>query len=125
MPSLVEHSAEALEEPSRGIPESFKKRVAMFQQIHTYTELRRQIHDDLRLQHPEWVQPNGESPMCDSYEARLRAARCFDANEHKTCAGIADDIPDASCAGAAINAGAVKIVAVYCNLDTAQVEMLK
>jgi len=40
-------------------------------QIHTYTELRQQIHDDLRIQHPEWVQPNGESPMCDSYEGRL------------------------------------------------------
>jgi hypothetical protein len=39
--------------------------------MHTYTELRQQIHDDLRLQHPEWVQPNGESPICDSYEARL------------------------------------------------------
>jgi hypothetical protein len=40
-------------------------------QIHTYAELRQQIHDDLRLQHPEWIQPNGESPICDSYEARL------------------------------------------------------
>ena len=40
-------------------------------QIHTYTELRQQIHHDLRVQHPEWIQPNGESPMCDSYEARL------------------------------------------------------
>jgi len=40
-------------------------------QIHTYTELRQQIHDDLRIQHPEWVQPNGECPLCDSYEARL------------------------------------------------------
>ena len=40
-------------------------------QIHTYTELLQQIHDDLRIQHPEWVQPNGESPTCDSYEARL------------------------------------------------------
>jgi hypothetical protein len=39
--------------------------------VHTYTELLQQIHDDLRFQHPEWVQPNGESPMCDSYEARL------------------------------------------------------
>ena len=29
------------------------------------------MHEDLRIQHPEWVQPNGESPMCDSYEARL------------------------------------------------------
>jgi hypothetical protein len=35
------------------------------------TELRQQIHRDLRIQHPEWIQPNGESPMCDSYEARF------------------------------------------------------
>lgn len=39
--------------------------------IHTYSELRQQIHHDLRVQHPEWILPNGESPMCDSYEARL------------------------------------------------------
>jgi len=43
----------------------------MSHQIHSYTELRQKIHDDLRLQHPEWVQPNGESPICDSYDARL------------------------------------------------------
>ena len=43
----------------------------MSSQIHTYTELRQQIHHDLRIQHPEWVQPNGESPVCDSYEARF------------------------------------------------------
>ena len=45
--------------------------LAMSHQIHTYTELRQQIHHDLRIQHPEWVQANGSSPMCDSYEARL------------------------------------------------------
>src|SRR6266480_5614744 len=45
--------------------------IAMYHQIHTYTELQQQIHDDLRIQHPEWVESNGESPMCDSYEARL------------------------------------------------------
>src|SRR5881409_4343331 len=45
--------------------------IAMSHPIHTYTELQQQIHDDLRIQHPEWVKPNGESPMCDSYEARL------------------------------------------------------
>jgi hypothetical protein len=33
--------------------------------------LRQQVHDDLRRQHPEWVLPNGECPMCDAYEARL------------------------------------------------------
>ena len=43
----------------------------MAHQVHTYTELRQQIHHDLRIQHPEWVQPNRESPMCDAYEARL------------------------------------------------------
>ena len=36
----------------------------MSPQIHTYAELRQQIHDDLRIQHPEWVEPNGESSMC-------------------------------------------------------------
>jgi len=43
----------------------------MFHQLRTYADLKKQIHDDLRIQHPEWIQPNGESPMCDSYEARL------------------------------------------------------
>jgi hypothetical protein len=38
--------------------------MAMSHQIHTYSELRQQIHDDLRIQHPEWVEPNGESLMC-------------------------------------------------------------
>ena len=40
----------------------------MTQEIHSLLE---QIHKDLRIQHPEWVQKDGESPMCDSYEARL------------------------------------------------------
>ena len=35
----------------------------MSHQIHTYTELRQQIHGALRLQHPEWVERNGESSM--------------------------------------------------------------
>jgi hypothetical protein len=71
VPPLIDYSAEALGEPFRGALESFTKSIAMSHQIHTYTEFRQQIHDDLRAQHPEWVQPNGQSPMCDSYEARL------------------------------------------------------
>ena len=51
--------------------ESFAKPMAVPHQIHTYPELLQQIHQDLRIQHPEWVEPSGESPMCDSYEARL------------------------------------------------------
>ena len=45
--------------------------MVMVRQVHTYADLRKQIHDDLRIQHPEWIEANGESPMCDSYEARL------------------------------------------------------
>ena len=40
--------------------------------IQTYAELQQQIHNDLRVQHPEWVQSDGKSPICDSYESRLR-----------------------------------------------------
>ena len=36
-----------------------------------YAELQRQMHDALRAQHPEWVRPTGESPICDSYDSRL------------------------------------------------------
>jgi hypothetical protein len=39
--------------------------------IDTYAGLLQQIRNDLRLQHPEWIQPNGQCPMCDCYEARL------------------------------------------------------
>jgi hypothetical protein len=40
------------------------KSKAVPHQTHNYTELRQQIHDDLPIQHPEWVEPNGESSMC-------------------------------------------------------------
>ena len=43
----------------------------MDHQIHTYTELQQRIHKALRIQHPEWVNSDGSSPMCDSYESRL------------------------------------------------------
>ena len=50
---------------------SLTKPTTVPHRIHTYAELRQQIHHDLRIQHPEWVQPNGESPICDSYDVRL------------------------------------------------------
>jgi hypothetical protein len=40
-------------------------------QVRTYTQLQRKIHHDLRVQHPEWIEPNGESSICDFYERRL------------------------------------------------------
>ena len=51
--------------------EVVSKSVVVDHPIHTVAELRQQIHQDLRMQHPEWIEPGGESPMCDFYEARL------------------------------------------------------
>jgi hypothetical protein len=65
------HRQGKLEKPSSSTVGSFTEPIAVPRQIHTYTELRQKIHDDLRIQHPEWVQPNGQSPMCDAYEVRL------------------------------------------------------
>ena len=45
--------------------------IATSSHIHTWSRLLQQIHNDLRIQHPESVEPNGESPICDDYEARL------------------------------------------------------
>ena len=38
-----------------------------------YVELQREMHEALRAQHPEWIQPGGDCPTCDSYESRLAA----------------------------------------------------
>ena len=43
----------------------------MSDEIHSYTQLQQHIHHALRVQHPDWVEPNGNSPTCDSYESRL------------------------------------------------------
>ena len=43
----------------------------MFDKINSYTQLQQQIHHALRVQHPDWVEPNGNCPTCDSYESRL------------------------------------------------------
>ena len=65
------HKKGKVNKPTRATHESLANAPDVSHEIHTYEELRQQIHDDLRLQHPEWIQPDGESPMCDSYEARL------------------------------------------------------
>jgi len=57
--------------PSHAIIEPFTKRSTAHDLIHTCRELRQQIRNDLRIQRHEWVQPNDESPISNSYEARL------------------------------------------------------
>jgi hypothetical protein len=36
-----------------------------------YVTLQREVHDALLAQHPEWIEPGGDSPTCDSYDARF------------------------------------------------------
>jgi hypothetical protein len=45
--------------------------ITMSDKIRSYAELRELIRLSLRAQHPEWIEPNGDSPVCDSYEARF------------------------------------------------------
>ena len=40
-------------------------------EIRSYVELQRQVHDALRVEHPEWVEASGDCPTCESYESRL------------------------------------------------------
>jgi hypothetical protein len=57
--------------PCRDTFEPSTESIAMAHELRTYANLLEQIHNDLRIQHPEWIQQDGQSPMCDSYEARL------------------------------------------------------
>jgi hypothetical protein len=53
----------------------------------SYVQLQHQIHDALREQHPEWIQPNGDCPTCESYESRFaELLSIFQSNEHKSVA---------------------------------------
>jgi len=52
-----------------------------------YVGLQQQIHDALRQQHPEWVQPNGDCPTCESYESRLaELLEIFESNGRRSVA---------------------------------------
>ena len=45
------------------------------------------LSDALVYTHPEWIEENGESPICESYESRLaELLAIFQSNEHKSVA---------------------------------------
>jgi len=57
------------------------------EEIRSYTQLQQQIHDALRVQHPEWVESNGDCPTCESYESRLaELLRLSSPGEHRSAA---------------------------------------
>jgi len=57
------------------------------EETRSYTQLQQQIHDALRVQHPDWVEPNGDCPTCESYESRLaELLRLSSPSEHRSAA---------------------------------------
>src|SRR5262245_583613 len=55
----------------RLLPNSLRWILPMLANIQSYTELRKMVRETLRRQHPEWIDANGNSRLCDYYEARL------------------------------------------------------
>jgi hypothetical protein len=50
--------------------EKVDERMTSGSRTHLY-QLQQEVHDALRVQHPEWIEPNGDCPTCESYESRL------------------------------------------------------
>src|SRR5439155_24750041 len=68
---LVGDSVVALEKTLCGSAfEPCTESTDMAHQVDTYGGLLQQIHSDLRIQHPAWIEPNGKSEQVDSYEGR-------------------------------------------------------
>jgi hypothetical protein len=38
-------------------------------EVPAYVALQREMHHALRAQHPDWIEADGKSPMCDYYES--------------------------------------------------------
>jgi hypothetical protein len=56
-------------------------------EMRSYVQLQREIHEALRKQHPEWIEPNGDCPTCESYESRFaELLDIFLSNERKSAA---------------------------------------
>jgi hypothetical protein len=50
--------------------EKVDERITNGSRMHLY-QLQQEIHDALRIQHPDWIKPNGDCPTCESYESRF------------------------------------------------------
>jgi hypothetical protein len=49
----------------------FSMKMNVPEAVQPYVQLQQQIHEALRKEHPEWIEPNGDCPMCEAYESRL------------------------------------------------------
>lgn len=70
----------------------------MSDQIHSYTELQQKIHEDLRIQHPDWIEPNGDCPTCDSYELRFAELLGLTQGSNAVSMGLSSEMTHAAAA---------------------------
>jgi hypothetical protein len=59
--------------------------------VRTYGELQRQLLKDLLVQHPEWIDAEGNCPTCDEYERRFAQLISIFKSQSKTTSGQKDD----------------------------------
>ncbi len=68
-------------------PMKMNASVTVRETVRPYVQLQQQIHEALRKEHPEWVEPNGDCPMCEAYESRLAELLALSsATEHRSAA---------------------------------------
>lgn len=51
--------------------DSTSRDASVAKRIEAYAQLQKQLHHDVRTQNPDWVDAEGNSPMCDWYDRRL------------------------------------------------------
>ena len=56
--------------------------------ILTYEELQRQILSALRAQNPDWVEPDGSSPIYESYQRRFAELLAFFSQQERRRASL-------------------------------------
>jgi hypothetical protein len=60
-----------VDRPGQNDAKNFQMSLTMHEKISTYADLQKLIHDALRIQNPEWIGSDGQSELCEFYEARF------------------------------------------------------
>ena len=69
------------------LPVKINASEAVPEAVQPYVQLQQQIHEALRREHPEWIEPNGDCPICKAYESRLAELLALSsATEHRSAA---------------------------------------
>lgn len=78
--------------------------------LHDYAALRKQMHEALAAQHPEWIEADGGAPMLDLYDARFAELLTMlqPEAERPTRAGRASLVPGSLPRGKGLRTGRIK-----------------